>query len=105
MRVSSRKRARVHIVVQDSVAQSFTDKIAVELLEPRPAALLDADGEVDPTQLAPCQTQAHLANQTGTLTWGAVLGTDGDGCREVRLPLVFTATFPKGEQISVRRAP
>mmetsp|Transcript_2569 Transcript_2569/g.6395 ORF Transcript_2569/g.6395 Transcript_2569/m.6395 type:complete len:582 (+) Transcript_2569:87-1832(+) len=105
VRVSSRKRARVHIVVQDSVAQSFTDKIAVELLEPRPAALLDADGEVDPTQLEPCQTQAHLANQTGTLTWGAVLGTDGDGCREVRLPLVFTATFPKGEQISVRRAP
>jgi len=94
-RILNRKASPLFILVQNSVAQSTTDKIRVDVLSPPNIVLSQAD--VDPFSLSPGVSQAHLDNRTGALNWAVCLGPHS----EITLPLAFTATTTRGRYIAV----
>jgi len=94
-RVVNRKASPLYILIQNSVVQSITDKIKVDVISP--SALVTSHADADPFGLSPGFSQAHLDNQTGALNWAVCLGPHS----EITLPLTFTATTSRGRYVAV----
>jgi len=95
IRLVNRKDSPLYILIQDSVVQSMTDKIKVDVISP--SALVSSQADVDPFGLSPGFSQAHLDNQTGAVNWAVCLGPHS----EITLPLIFTATTSRGRYVTV----
>jgi hypothetical protein len=97
-RIVNRKGVPVYLTVQNSVAQVMTDKISVAVVSLADLRLSQKD--VDPFELSPGSSRAHLDNRTGALNWAVCIGSQS----EVTLPLVFTAATTRGRYITVHDA-
>jgi len=93
--LQNRKPVPAHLVVQQSVVVSHTDKIRVEVVQPEPRLLVDA---LDPSTLPLGAARAQLNNVTGALTWAVALGPES----ELALPVEVKATSPRGRYVGVK---
>jgi len=97
IQLSNRRSAPLKILLKESVVQSQSDKIQVELLSPTARDLVESEADVDVLSLSPGLSRAHLDNVTGALTWGACVAPSADAS----LLLSFSATTSRGRYISV----
>eukprot|EP00406_Dinophysis_acuminata_P060350 CAMPEP_0179268566 /NCGR_PEP_ID=MMETSP0797-20121207/30507_1 /TAXON_ID=47934 /ORGANISM="Dinophysis acuminata, Strain DAEP01" /LENGTH=570 /DNA_ID=CAMNT_0020976853 /DNA_START=26 /DNA_END=1738 /DNA_ORIENTATION=+ len=96
VQLANRRAAPLHMLLQDSVVQSTSNKIKVDMVSP--SELVPSLWDVDPFGLPPGGSLAFLDTETGALTRAVCLGPHS----EMELPMVFTATTSsRGRYVAV----